>query len=224
MAQRRRVARAAARRPPTAARRRRRVVNSVRSPSHRVVDQALVGLEHLLVLGRVSPSENCMLAFSSCIPGAGALAVERQRELAGLGEVEGQVVGPATPTPGPAGTSTCGGSRNAMLITRAPSAMHLPVRRKNGTPAQRQLSTRTRSGDERLDLGVRRDARPRRGSPRTARARRRRGGSAAGSGRPWASRRRAARGSSDGGGSIATTARICSRCVTTMSRNAPVPS
>ena len=30
-----------------------------------------------------------------------------------------------------------------MLITRALSAMHLPVRRKNGTPAQRQLSTCT---------------------------------------------------------------------------------
>ena len=32
-----------------------------------------------------------------------------------------------------------------MLITRAPSAMHLPVRRKKGTPAQRQLSTLTRA-------------------------------------------------------------------------------
>ena len=44
-------------------------------------------------------------------------------------------------------------------MTRAPSAMRLPVRRKNGTPAQRQLSISHRSRDEGLDLGVRRDAR-----------------------------------------------------------------
>jgi hypothetical protein len=39
----------------------------------------------------------------------------------------------------------CGGSRNAMEMMRAPSAICLPVRRKNGTPAQRQLSTSARS-------------------------------------------------------------------------------
>jgi hypothetical protein len=33
-----------------------------------------------------------------------------------------------------------GGSWNAMEMIRCPSAMHLPVRKKNGTPAQRQLS------------------------------------------------------------------------------------
>ena len=33
-----------------------------------------------------------------------------------------------------------GGSRNAMEMIRWPSASRLPVRRKNGTPAQRQLS------------------------------------------------------------------------------------
>ncbi len=38
----------------------------------------------------------------------------------------------------------CGGSRKAIEMIRAPSAMHLPVRRKNGTPAQRQLSTSAR--------------------------------------------------------------------------------
>ena len=33
-----------------------------------------------------------------------------------------------------------GGSRKAMEMIRWPSASRLPVRRKNGTPAQRQLS------------------------------------------------------------------------------------
>ena len=33
-----------------------------------------------------------------------------------------------------------GGSRNAIEMMRAPSAIRLPVRRKNGTPAHRQLS------------------------------------------------------------------------------------
>ena len=33
-----------------------------------------------------------------------------------------------------------GGSRKAMEMIRCPSASRLPVRRKNGTPAQRQLS------------------------------------------------------------------------------------
>ncbi len=33
-----------------------------------------------------------------------------------------------------------GGSRKAIEMMRAPSAMRLPVRRKNGTPAHRQLS------------------------------------------------------------------------------------
>ena len=33
-----------------------------------------------------------------------------------------------------------GGSRKAMEMIRCPSSSRLPVRRKNGTPAQRQLS------------------------------------------------------------------------------------
>ena len=33
-----------------------------------------------------------------------------------------------------------GGSRKAIEMMRWPSARRLPVRRKNGTPAQRQLS------------------------------------------------------------------------------------
>ncbi len=36
-----------------------------------------------------------------------------------------------------------GGSLNAIEMIRAPSAIFLPVRRKNGTPAQRQLSIST---------------------------------------------------------------------------------
>ena len=36
-----------------------------------------------------------------------------------------------------------GGSRNAMEMYARPSASRLPVRRKNGTPAQRQLSMRS---------------------------------------------------------------------------------
>ena len=33
-----------------------------------------------------------------------------------------------------------GGSRKAIEMMRWPAAMRLPVRKKNGTPAQRQLS------------------------------------------------------------------------------------
>ena len=40
----------------------------------------------------------------------------------------------------PAGNIESGGSLNAIEMIRAPSASFLPVRRKNGTPAQRQLS------------------------------------------------------------------------------------
>ena len=43
-----------------------------------------------------------------------------------------------------AGNMLLGGSRNAREMIRAPSAIRLPVRRKNGTPAQRQLSMRQR--------------------------------------------------------------------------------
>ena len=38
-----------------------------------------------------------------------------------------------------------GGSLKAMEMMRAPSAIFFPVRRKNGTPAQRQLSISTLS-------------------------------------------------------------------------------
>src|SRR5450631_1979896 len=44
--------------------------------------------------------------------------------------------------PDPAGNMLLGGSRNAIEMIRWPSASRLPVRRKNGTPAQRQLSIR----------------------------------------------------------------------------------
>ena len=43
----------------------------------------------------------------------------------------------------PAGNIDSGGSLKAIEMTRAPSASFLPVRRKNGTPAQRQLSIST---------------------------------------------------------------------------------
>src|ERR1700722_923210 len=49
------------------------------------------------------------------------------------------------PTPDPGGNIDLGGSRNAIETMRAPSAISLPVRRKNGTPAQRQLSISQRS-------------------------------------------------------------------------------
>ena len=45
----------------------------------------------------------------------------------------------------PAGNIVSGGSLNAIEMIRAPSASFLPVRRKNGTPAQRQLSISTLS-------------------------------------------------------------------------------
>ena len=48
--------------------------------------------------------------------------------------------GPCAPTPEPAGNMLFGGSRKAIEMMRWPSASRLPVRRKKGTPAQRQLS------------------------------------------------------------------------------------
>ena len=129
--------------------------------------------------------------------------------------------GGADARPGP-GTSTCGGSRKAMQMMRAPSAMHLPVRRKNGTPAQRQLSTRTSARRRSRRLGVGRDARLVAVAPVLARARRRPGSSGLTERKTLIFSSHGARGSSDGGGSIATNASTCSRCVTTMSRKAPV--
>ena len=57
----------------------------------------------------------------------------------------------------PAGNIDSGGSLNAIEMTRAPSASFLPVRRKNGTPAQRQLSISILQRDEGLGVGVLRD-------------------------------------------------------------------
>src|ERR1700722_20210669 len=48
--------------------------------------------------------------------------------------------GPWVPTPDPAGNMLLGGSRKAMEMMRSPPPNSLPVRRKKGTPAQRQLS------------------------------------------------------------------------------------
>ena len=51
--------------------------------------------------------------------------------------------GPCVPAFDPAGNIVSGGSLKAIEMIRAPSASFLPVRRKNGTPAQRQLSIST---------------------------------------------------------------------------------
>ena len=48
--------------------------------------------------------------------------------------------GPWAPMPDPVGNMLLGGSRKAMEMIRAPSGICFPVRRKNGTPAHRQLS------------------------------------------------------------------------------------
>ena len=48
--------------------------------------------------------------------------------------------GPWVPTPESAGNIDLGGSRKAMEMMRSPPPSCLPVRRKKGTPAQRQLS------------------------------------------------------------------------------------
>ena len=50
--------------------------------------------------------------------------------------------GPCSPIPEPSGNIDFGGSLNAIEMIRWPSASFLPVRRKNGTSAQRQLSTK----------------------------------------------------------------------------------
>ena len=48
--------------------------------------------------------------------------------------------GPWVPMPEPSGNMDLGGSRKAMEMMRSPPPSFLPVRRKKGTPAQRQLS------------------------------------------------------------------------------------
>ena len=110
-----------------------------------------------------------------------------------------------------------------MEMMRAPSAMRFPVRRKNGTPAQRQLSISQRRA---MNVSVSEfGATP--GSsryptywPRTTWP-----GSIGRSERKTLSfSSEIARGSSAAGGSIAMNASTWNRWVTTMSRYAPVGS
>ena len=78
--------------------------------AHRVQDQPLVGLEHVADQAGVVHGE---LQPQLVQPHAGArpLAVERQRHLGRVGEVEREVVGPlGAPTPEPGGNMHLGGS------------------------------------------------------------------------------------------------------------------
>ena len=71
-----------------------------------------------------------MLSFSSFIPGPGPLAVEGQRHLGLVGQVEGQVVRALGADAGVRpGTSSRGASLKAIEMIRWPSAIRLPVRR-----------------------------------------------------------------------------------------------
>ena len=67
---------------------------------HRVVDQPLVGLEDVArVVGVVERELQAQLV--ELHPGPGPLPVEGERELGGVGEIEGQVVRPLHPDAGP---------------------------------------------------------------------------------------------------------------------------
>ena len=116
-----------------------------------------------------------------------------------------------------------GGSRKAMLTTRAPSAMALARAQEERHAGPAPVVHPDLRGDERLHLRVGRDA------GLVAVALVLAAHDLVGVEREHGAEHLAlllhqARGSSDGGGSIATTARICMRCVTIMSRNAPVAS
>ena len=106
--------------------------------------------------------------------GPGTLARKLAEIAAGIAELERQVI--ASERLGRAVASTGnirrGGSRKAIVSRWRLSASRLPVRRKNGTPAQRQLSTCTRARRRTSPCRSRVARPPRRGSRRTGRARR----------------------------------------------------
>ena len=126
---------------------------------HRVVDQPLVRLEHVvLAVDLVERELHARASRAACPARAACRRTRATRARTRRGRTSG---GPARSRrrPSPPGTCSAGGSWNAIEMIRAPSAMRLPVRRKNGTPAQRQLSISAPQRDERLGLRVGGDAR-----------------------------------------------------------------
>ena len=129
------------------------VVNRVGRP-HRVEDQAFIASS----TSPIMPVSSWRTASSACpaaCPGRGAC--RRRTTTSSRCPPDRTSTGPCAPTPEPTGNMLLGGSRKAMEMIRWPSASRLPVRRKNGTPAQRQLSIEHFT-DEGFGIGLRVDA------------------------------------------------------------------
>jgi hypothetical protein len=96
--------------------------------AHGIEDQPLVGLEHVADQAGVVHRE-LQAQLVQPHAGPGALAVERQRHLGRIGQVEGEMVGALRAHARAGGNMLLGGSRKAIEMMRWPSASFLPVRR-----------------------------------------------------------------------------------------------
>ena len=126
--------------PPGLLDRRPARLNRVLSPTHRGVQQDLVRRRPLAALGRRTP---CRARSARSGPRSARWASTWKPDAGGGVELDDQLVGLGS---WPAGQNpSCGGrlktSRSSVWVTGS----RLPVRMKNGTPAQRQFSMSSRS-------------------------------------------------------------------------------